>query len=208
MKGNVLDRRVKKTRKQLRECLASLLREKKLQDITVKELTDAADINRGTFYLHYKDIYDLLSSIEDEMFEKFVTIINSHDDEKNMHRKFSHLLDDMFEFIGQNHDLVRILLGPNGDITFFNKLKDTVRSTVSTSWLSRLSVQNFNTFEAYYSFSVAGFIGLLSHWIECDFVQSPKEMSDIAKKLIIHGYYSTNRKNTNISNNNRTLFGR
>lgn len=55
-----VDRRVRKTRKQLRECLITLLKEKKVQDITVRELTDMADLNRGTFYLHYKDVFDLL----------------------------------------------------------------------------------------------------------------------------------------------------
>ena len=55
-----VDRRVRKTRRQLRECLITLLKEKKVQDITVGELTDMADLNRGTFYLHYKDVFDLL----------------------------------------------------------------------------------------------------------------------------------------------------
>ncbi len=192
MIGNTLDRRVKRTRKQLRECLASLLREKKLQDITVKELTEVADINRGTFYLHYKDIYSLLESIEDEMFEEFVKIINSHDNQKNMHMKVSLLLDDLFEFIGNNSDLVRILLGPNGDLNFFNKLKDAVRTTVSSSWLARLDVKDKEKFEAYYSYSLAGFIGLITHWIDCDFRQTPSQMSQIARKLIIRGYYTTN----------------
>lgn len=54
------DRRVRKTRKLLKECLIRLLKEKRVQDITVRELTDMADLNRGTFYLHYKDVFDLL----------------------------------------------------------------------------------------------------------------------------------------------------
>ena len=39
-----------------------------IQDISVKELTELVDINRGTFYLHYDDIYDMLHKVEDEMF--------------------------------------------------------------------------------------------------------------------------------------------
>ena len=200
MKGNSLDRRVKRTRKQLRECLANLLKEKKLQDITVKELTDAADINRGTFYLHYKDIYDLLSSVENEMFTKFLSIINGHDDEKNMHLKFNYLIDDLFEFINENRDLVKILLGPNGDVLFFNKLKDAVYSTVFTNWVKRLEVSSIEDFEAYYSFAAAGFIGILSHWVECEFLQTPKEMATISKRLIIGGFYSINKYLKRIEN--------
>ena len=64
MSAEAVDRRVRKTRKQLRECLISLLKQKKVQDITVRELTDMADLNRGTFYLHYKDVYDLLENCD------------------------------------------------------------------------------------------------------------------------------------------------
>ncbi len=60
----ILDRRVRKTRRQLKECLTRLLKEKKIQDITVRELAEMADINRGTFYLHYKDVFDLMDQIK------------------------------------------------------------------------------------------------------------------------------------------------
>ncbi|MDD6074941.1 MAG: TetR/AcrR family transcriptional regulator, partial [Clostridium sp.] len=78
MKQELLDRRVRKTRRILRECLTRLLKEKKIQDITVRELTDMADINRGTFYLHYKDVFDLLEQIEQELTEELEDILDHH----------------------------------------------------------------------------------------------------------------------------------
>jgi len=60
------DRRVRKTKRSLRDCLVRLMKEKKIQDITVREISEMADINRGTFYLHYKDIYDLLEHVESD----------------------------------------------------------------------------------------------------------------------------------------------
>ena len=65
-----LDRRVRKTRRQLREGLAHLLEEKSIRDIKVKELVEEVDINRSTFYLHYSDIYDMLKQIEEELFQE------------------------------------------------------------------------------------------------------------------------------------------
>ena len=48
------DRRVRKTKTQLRNGLAMLMKEKSVGEITVKELVDQVDINRSTFYLHYQ----------------------------------------------------------------------------------------------------------------------------------------------------------
>ena len=54
-----VDRRVRKTKAQLRAGLARLMQKKSIKEITVKELVDEVDINRSTFYLHYSDIYNL-----------------------------------------------------------------------------------------------------------------------------------------------------
>ncbi|MBR3767771.1 MAG: TetR family transcriptional regulator C-terminal domain-containing protein [Clostridia bacterium] len=73
------DRRVKRTKKVLRECLFSLLENKSIDEITVKELTVAADVNRSTFYFYYKDINDMMMQIQDEIFTVFEeTVISPH----------------------------------------------------------------------------------------------------------------------------------
>ena len=58
------DRRVRKTKNQLRTGLARLMKKKNIGQITVKELVDDVDINRSTFYLHYSDIPSLLKEKE------------------------------------------------------------------------------------------------------------------------------------------------
>ena len=54
------DRRVRRTKQLIKQSLIELMHEKPFKDITVKDITERADLNRGTFYLHYVDIYDLL----------------------------------------------------------------------------------------------------------------------------------------------------
>ena len=63
------DSRVRRTKRLLRQGLTELLQEKSIKKITVRELSERVDINRGTFYLHYKDIYDLVSFLEPELFD-------------------------------------------------------------------------------------------------------------------------------------------
>ena len=74
--SNVTDRRIRRTRALLRQGLIQLMDTKDIKDISVKELSDLADINRGTFYLHYNDIYDMLGKMEDELFTEFNEILD------------------------------------------------------------------------------------------------------------------------------------
>ncbi len=65
------DRRVKRTKRVLRECLFECLETKTIDEITVKELTEKADVNRSTFYFYYKDIGDMMMQIQNEIFKVF-----------------------------------------------------------------------------------------------------------------------------------------
>ena len=66
----IIERRIRRTKSLLRHGLAELLQTKPIDEITVTELVERSDINRSTFYLHYADIYDLLESIETELFDE------------------------------------------------------------------------------------------------------------------------------------------
>ena len=74
-----MDRRIRKTKAQLRHGLAKLLKEKTIKEIKVKELVEEVDINRSTFYLHYTDIYDLMEQTENDLKNEILEII--HNDE-------------------------------------------------------------------------------------------------------------------------------
>ena len=71
------DIRVKRTKRLIRQGLSELAKTKSISKISVKELTDLVEINRGTFYLHYKDISDLVESIETNLYNEFSAFMNS-----------------------------------------------------------------------------------------------------------------------------------
>ena len=73
-----MDRRVRKTKAQLREGLARLMQKKSIKEISVKELVDEVDINRSTFYLHYTDIYQMLQKIEEEAMQNITEVMQNH----------------------------------------------------------------------------------------------------------------------------------
>ena len=65
------NRSVRNTKRRLRDGLLQLMEARPLQEISVKELTELVDVNRGTFYFHYADLYALLREMEQDFFEAF-----------------------------------------------------------------------------------------------------------------------------------------
>ena len=117
------DRRVRKTKSQLRKGLAHLMKEKSIGEITVKELVDEVDINRSTFYLHYSDIPTLLREIENEMMDEMKRAIHDHPIDRENDSAFS-FIKDIFQVLDRNREIGCALIGPYGDIGFIHKMED------------------------------------------------------------------------------------
>ena len=77
------DRRIKRTKRFLSMALVELLAEKPVNEITVKELTERSDVNRATFYRHYRDIYDMLRQMEQELFGEFTAALGQEPPPEN-----------------------------------------------------------------------------------------------------------------------------
>ena len=71
------DRRVRKSKKALEEALIRLLAKKTITEITVTELTEEADIHRGTFYNHYKDTMDLKIQTDRDIAAQLTELLSS-----------------------------------------------------------------------------------------------------------------------------------
>ena len=181
-----VDRRVRKTRRQLRECLITLLKEKKVQDITVRELTDMADLNRGTFYLHYKDVFDLLEKTEAELQEDFNQLVCKHD-AVDLKQRPSVIFNEIYSLVYDNADLIEILLGENGDLNFVNRLKQLIREKCLKDWMEVFRSGNAAAFDAFFSFIVSGCIGLVQYWLQTGLKETPEQMAKLTEHVITKG---------------------
>ena len=156
-----------------------------LKDITVRELAQLVDINRCTFYLHYRDIYDMVEQVEQEVFEEFEEIVRSHTPQELQDKPIL-LMVDLFEFFSSNADLCAAFLGGNGDMAFFNKLIALIRDRVVESWL-REQKKDPDQFDYYFSFLASGFIGIIREWFARDMKESPEQMAAMAEQLVLYG---------------------
>lgn len=183
------DKRVIRTKALLIRSLSALIKQKNIKDITVKELCEYADINRGTFYLHYKDIYDMLDSIEQELSDKFLQIFQKYNSETNEDFPYPLFLE-IFKLVDDNAELFRVLIGPNGDISFIMKIFKLYNIHCLQSEFNKLSPQ-FSMNQVYYSnFILYGCVGLIEQWLSRDTKESPEKMAELITKLVSTGVLS------------------
>ena len=159
-----VDRRVRKTKAQLRAGLARLMQKKSIKEITVKELVEEVDINRSTFYLHYTDIYQMLESIEAELMEEITHLVADYP------------LDPL-------KDICIALLGKNGDMAFVNRIEKLIADTVLHRLSIRLPKDN-RDIEYAYAFCLNGCVGMIKTWLSSENQESTQHMAELTHKLI------------------------
>ena len=184
MNEQTLDRRVRKTRAQLRKCLSTLLETKKVQNITVKELAQMADINRGTFYLHYKDVYDLLDNIQRDLLKAFESILTTIAPDTDNLVPF---IEALFLFIYKNKDMSKIFLHEDLEASFSSELRSKLRVCVFNKYKAFIKQKNMPYFELYYDFIISGTVGLLVRWVDSEFEMSPHELAVLTNSFIQSG---------------------
>ena len=127
------DRRVRRTRARLRQALTQLLGEKELRCITVRELTQRADVNRGTFYAHYRDIYDMLEQYENQLFDALGELLSGYTAQQ-LQGDLTPVLERVFCFVEDNRDLIPVLLTGQAKDPFFRRLYAVIRDKCAGDW--------------------------------------------------------------------------
>ena len=74
-----VDKRITKTKNNLKTALVKLLENHKIEDISIVELTKLANVNRKTFYLHYNEIPSVLREIENTTYDKVKNLISGYE---------------------------------------------------------------------------------------------------------------------------------
>ncbi|MBX4270068.1 TetR/AcrR family transcriptional regulator [Clostridium estertheticum] len=191
MDKQITDRRIRKTKKLLREALTELMSEKKLENITIKDLTGKADLNRGTFYLHYRDIYDLLEQSEDGVLEEINIIMSKFDSsaliEFNLKNDPFPPLVELLEYFADNMNFCETLMGPKGNISFLERLTAILKKEY-TKWVEIYGKKNDMIFNEYFiDYSQFGFIGIIKKWFDSNMETPSKELAVIILKMLFNG---------------------
>jgi AcrR family transcriptional regulator len=178
MTGN--DRRVRRTRRSLRDALVGLIVERGYEKVTVQDVLDRADIGRSTFYAHYRDkealfeacFDDLRASLEREL---AATV------ESPSHDNPTRPIGVMFEHAYANQLVYQALCGRTGDTAGTRLLHrlvlDSLRGHLTPVGLT-LPVDVVAEYHA------GGLVAVLVWWVRQGFPQPPGEIAHVCQKMI------------------------
>ncbi|MGE8081290.1 TetR/AcrR family transcriptional regulator [Peribacillus loiseleuriae] len=195
MSDHPIDRRIIRTKRMIRDALTELMEEKGFDGITVRDLTEKADINRGTFYLHYRDKYDLLEKSENEIFQeledlpKEVQQLTSNDTIELINQAEPiPFAVKLFERLLGHSSFMKMILGPKGDPSFQVKLKEVMRKNMLEHIVTKLNKEEMMVPVDYIlAYVSAAHLGVIQHWLNTGMEQSPREMALILSKMALLG---------------------
>lgn len=170
------NRRVRITRSDLRHALYELLQKKPLNKITVQEITERANVSRGTFYLHYQDVYDMVEKIEEEYMERIQAELmeagESNLDSLNI------LFERLFGLIRDEPQNWYILSLANGFSGIRQKLFDLILFRTQYNLAKMFDVTKEQ--EAYMTaLVISGVFGIAEQWLKDGAHEEPKILAAI-----------------------------
>lgn len=172
------NRRVRMTKQLLKNALIELLEQKDIYHISVRELCDAADVNRSTFYKHYNGQFDLLTDMENDML-----LMVEHALTKNPGQR-ERIIEDACRYLEGNLKLARLLVNNNVDPTFPEKLfsMTTLREAVE-----KFCDRGYDscTSEYFYKYLTYGAYQLIRIWLNKDEREKPKEFAEMLVKIVM-----------------------
>lgn len=182
------DRRVRRTRRRLRDALIQLILEHGYEEITIQEITDAADLSRATFYLHYKTKDELLASSLEEMFDELVASMQSFlmRPDFDEHSEAPPSLA-AFQHVAEYSDLYKSLLGDRGVSSVIYRTIDYIARLFRRQFERMLGEeQNRPTaipVEIVAQTMAGALFALVSWWLEKDMPHSPLEMARMYHRM-------------------------
>lgn len=172
------DARVRYTKMVIRDAFFSLLKEKNVKQITVTELCAIAEINRATFYKHYRDTYDLLEQIEQGMLAHLRETAEQLRGD-NVRERFARLLENTREHYQEYMAVGSV----NGDPDFSRLVSACLYETAGAAVFRKLPELPEEEREMLYCFLERGGSGVLERWIRCGMTEAPEKVADMVFRL-------------------------
>ncbi|MBN1123186.1 MAG: TetR/AcrR family transcriptional regulator [Anaerolineae bacterium] len=188
---NRFERRKLRTRQQLKEAAVELILEIGYDSTTVQDITDRADLGRGTFYVHFKDKEDIVWTILQDsltgMMESIRKYIPSSIEEVS---GLYHIYTAIFRYAESNRAFLQVALGKKGNALLTARIKEYAVQQIQTNIQERVALQvvAYNVpIECLARYKAGALIEVLLWWLNEDDRYTPEEIAEIFYRIEMHG---------------------
>lgn len=183
MLKNPEDRRARRSRKLLKESLLELMKGKAFADISVRDVTDAADMNRATFYLHYTGTTELLRSVEEDLLEELQALVDAHMQETFAVGSVAPVFEPVLDFAVEHRETCAVLFASSEASGFFQSIQQLVHENGAPLVRTWFQPEDPRLTDYLLNFLAWGFIGLLAEWFEKDMALPKAELLAAAQGM-------------------------
>lgn len=183
MLKNPEDRRARRSRKLLKQSLLELMKEKSFSEISVRDIAEGADMNRGTFYLHYSGTAELLQSVETELLEELQALIEAHLQETAADGTVRPVLEPLLDFAVARRDTCAVLFASSEASGFMQSLQQLINRCGAALVEDWFHPRDGRQTDYYLSFLTWGAIGLLKEWFAQDMSLPREELLAAAQRM-------------------------
>ena len=183
---NKTDLRIIRTKRAIRNAFAELLSHKELSEITVKEIADAAYINRKTFYSYYKDVYQIVDEIENEIVQTFEDLLKRIDFRTDIKNPY-HIFQSLTAVINGDLDFYGYLMRMDSRSGLAVKIIATLKDRIGASVSSQIKVAS-QTLDVMLEYAVSGMFAVYQSWFNSDRKRSLEEIAKEVSVITFSGF--------------------
>ena len=175
----------KKTKKLIQQSFLEILETQSFDTIKISDITNKANINRGTFYLHFEDKYDLLDKMEMQLFEELGSHIDELQSTYSFNQSFEKTQIDLamtlFSFIQMHAQMLRIFLSGHGRAGFHFRFREAVTKKVHNNLAENEGIKQYLNvpLDYFLAFITSAFLGLIEQWLYNNLDKTPEQLTQI-----------------------------
>lgn len=180
--------RTEQTKADLKEAFWRLYAEKPIEKTTVGEVCELAGYNRGTFYLHFHDLYDMLHGIEDTLLAGMTDCVEACMKRLQQDSGKVNLIaacTDVVLYYERNKPYITVLLGEKGDPSFVYRLKDNLKPLWRQYVVDPATTRTEAEIELLLEYTLAGTLFMISRWLKDSNGASAKQLAHLVYDFAI-----------------------
>ena len=185
MDSRKIDPRTRKTKRAIRNAFAKLLSEKEIDEITVREISELAEINRKTFYRYYSGIYQVIDEIENEVVSTFESVLKDTD-LKNVLEHPYQIFEHLTDIINSDMDFYGCLLSMQHNVSLASKVTTMIKEKTKQAMIEQLEIDG-QLADVILEYAITGMISVYQQWFLSGRRESLKTISDIISIMSFQG---------------------